>query len=306
MVFETIDDTATLAASPTLAEIDALADEAGAYSLAAEPPSAWVPGVLPEPVADYVPPEAFRRSTFEVWCDPLTGVKFIFYLSGFMALLTALGAGLYPHVLRAGFSWVNGLFLAMACTGAMGLLIGYGCNFLESVLAYALCGGSRSIQVPDLDPRPAMTSGLKWGLGFACGPAVLVWFACRHWIHCGNVTWIDGLIMVELTIPAIGYWMIGLVVMASRADLAWVSPKQVLKAACRLGWRAPVAGIAATVAGFVHLCVGAGAVTLLHTSWLGGLVILWISWFSAWQCGTYVLWTLGLWYHRRPASPRSI
>jgi hypothetical protein len=303
IVFASIDeaDSATLAAPPTdlLPESQLQSCDANDYALSEPPPTTYVPSALAEPVPNYVPPAPFERSTFEVWCDPLTGVKFVFYLSGFLALLTALGAGLYPHVLRTGLSWVSGLFLGLVCAGAMAILIGYGCSFLESVLVYALCGGTRSIQVPDFDPRPAVIGAVRWGLAFACGPALLVWLAFRHWVYCGNVTWIDGLIMVELTMPAIGYLMIAALVLATRPDLVWASPRQVLNAAWRLGWCAPSACVAATTTGFVHLCVGAWGVTLLHSSWLGGLVILWLSWFSAWQCSTYALWTLGWWYHRR-------
>jgi hypothetical protein len=73
----------------------------------------------------------------------------------------------------------------------------------------------------------------------------------------------------------------------------------VFKAVRRLGGRALVAGIGISVAAFVHVCVGAGGLMLLHSSWLAGLIMLWICWFSAWQCATYALWTLGFWHHRR-------
>jgi hypothetical protein len=200
---------------------------------------------------------------------------------------------------------VSGLFLASAWMGAMALLAGYGFSFLEAVLAYALCGGARPIHVPDLDPRPAVTSCVKWGLAWACGPAILVGLAFRHWIYCGDVTLIDGLILLELTMPAISYWMLAMLVLATNQDRAWASPRQVLKIIRRLGFRALAAGMAATVVGFVHVCVGAGAIILSHESWLGGLVILWFCWFSVWQCATYILWTVGFWQHSRGPTPRA-
>jgi hypothetical protein len=65
-----------------------------------------------------------------------------------------------------------------------------------------------------------------------------------------------------------------------------------------LGWRASLAGIGVTAAGIVHVLLAASAVVLLHQTWLGGFVVLWFCWYSAWQCATYSLWTVGIWYHR--------
>jgi hypothetical protein len=304
VVFASIEETQTTSDGLTDAEIPL--DDSNVYSLAAQPPIAWVPRAFPEPVSDFVPPPPFQRSAFEVWCDPLTGIKFVFYLSGFLAVLTAIGAGLYPHVLHEGLIWVSGMFLAVVWGGAMALLIGYGCSFLDSVLDYALCGGARNIHVPDLDPRPAITSVVKWGLCFASGPALLTFMAFRHWIHCGDVTAIDGLILAELTMPAISYWLFGMLVLSGRPDMAWASPVQVFIAVRRLGWRTLVAGIGISIAVFVHVCVGAGGLMLLHSSWLAGLVMLWICWFSAWQCATYALWTLGFWHHQCANARRAV
>jgi len=291
--------------SATLADIDMPADNPNTYALREQPPTVFKPTVMVEAVPGYVPPAPFERCSVEAWCDPLVGVKFLFYLSGLLALMTTMGVGLVPHVLHEGFAWTNGLFLALAWGAAMAFVIGYGCAFLDSVTAYAITGGKISIEVPDLDPRPALTSISRWGLCFATGPAFLVYFAFRHWLYCGDVEVIDALILVELTMPAIGYWMIAMLVLAGRPDLSCVSPAQVFKAICRLGLRGLLAIVAATILAFAHLCVAAGAVMLLHRSWLASLAILWFCWFSAWQCSTYALWTMGSWNDRSRVSRRA-
>jgi hypothetical protein len=300
-----LNETAMLSMSPTVTDIDVPADDPNTYTLCEQPPAVFKPTVMVEAVPGYDPPAPFERSPVEGWCDPLVGVKFLFYLSGLLALMTTMGVGLIPHVLHEGFAWTNGLFLTLAWGAAMAFVIGYGCAFLDSVTAYAIKGGKTSIEVPDLDPRPALTSISRWALCFAAGPAFLVYFAFRHWLYCGDVKVIDALILVELTMPAIGYWMIAMLVLAGRPDLSRVSPAQVFKAICQLGLRGLLAIVAATILAFVHLCVAAGAVMLLHRSWLAGLVILWFCWFSAWQCSTYALWTLGSWYHRCRATRRA-
>ena len=90
-------------------------------------------------------------------------MKFVVYLSGLLTLLTALGVALYPHVLHEGISWLGGLVLAVVWVGATGMLVGYGCNYLDSVLEYAVSGGDKFIYVPNRDSAPAIASFLNGG-----------------------------------------------------------------------------------------------------------------------------------------------
>ena len=251
---------------------------------------------------NYVPTILHMRNSVEALSNPLSGVKFAVYLSGKLALLTAVGVALYPHVLHEGISWVSGLVLAVVWAGATGVLIGYGCNYLDSVLEYAVSGGKKCIYVPSRNPGPAITSFLRWTLCFVSGPAVLVYLALRYWIHCGDVTVIDGFILVELTTPAIGYWVMELLVLAERPELARASPMQVLNAIRRLGRRSLLAGIGIMAAAFVYVCVGAYAVILLHSAWLAGLLLLWLCWYSAWECGAFALRIVGFWYYESGKS----
>lgn len=259
-------------------------------------PSTWVACTQEEGDPNYVPTILRMRGT-GTRSDPLMGVKFVVYLSGWLTLLTALGVALYPHVLHQGLSWVGGLVLAVVWAGATGVLVGYGCNYLDSVLEYAVSGGAQCIYVPSRDPSQAVASFLRWTLSFISGPAVLIYLALRYWIHCGDVTVIDGLILVELTAPAIGYWIMELLVLAERTDLVYASPMQVLNAIRRLGRRALLATVGITLAVFVYVCVGACAVMLLHSGWLAGLLLLCLCWYSAWECGAFALRIVGFWYY---------
>src|SRR5258708_7149966 len=189
----------------------------------------------------------------------------------------------------------------------MGILVGYGCNYLDSILEYAVSGGQRCIFVPSRDSGPALWSCLRWTLSLVCGPAVLFSLALRYWIHCGDVTVVDGLILAELTAPAIGYWLMELLVLAERPELVLASPLQVLKACRRLGHRSLLAGIAITAAASAYVYVGACAVILLHSAWLWGLALLWLCWDSAWECGAFAVRIVGFRYHgsSRTTSSRS-
>lgn len=278
-------------------------DGESVYRLAAAAPTAWVPNIVPEVDPNYVPPAPYQRHPIESWTDPLAGAKYVLSLSGMLAVLTALGVALYPHVLHEGLSWVSGLFLAVVWAGGMVLVIGYGCSLLYSNLEWGLCGGGKDIHVPDYDPGPAMTSFVRWALCFGSGPAFLIYFAFLYWIHCGDMTLIDGVILAELTVPAVTWWMMELLVLAARPDRVHVAPVKVLSAIRRLGPRALLAGIASTAVGFIHVWLGAGAVMLLHEAWLPGLLLLWLCWFSAWQCSAFALRKLGCWQRRIRECP---
>ena len=229
--------------------------------------------------------------------DSLSWVKFVIILSGVQALLTGLGMALYPHVLHEGMSWPGGLFLAFGWVAAMGVLIGYGCNYLDAVLEYAVSGGARPISVPSRDCGPAIGSCLRWMLCFVSGPAVLCYLAVRYWIHCGDVTVVDGLILAELTVPAIGYCLMELLILAERPGLTHASPLQVCKAIRRLGCRSVLATVGITAAACLYACVGTCAVIVLHSAWLWGLLLLWLCWYSAWECGALALRIAGFWYY---------
>lgn len=220
-----------------------------------------------------------------------------------LAILTALGVAWYPHVLHGRFGSISGLLLATFWTGSMAVLVGHGCKLLDTVLESAL-SGARRIQVPEFEPGPAVMSFVKWTLCFIVGPAFLIYEAVRFWIQCGDVSLIDALILFELTVPAIGYWLVSVLVLAHDPERVHPTPWQVMKTLRRLGVYAIPAACAVTVVGFVHVWLGASAIVVLHRSPIAGLVLLWLCWFSVWQCGAFALRNLGAWFshNRRPRS----
>ncbi len=242
-------------------------------------------------------PTIQRMRGLEARPDPLRGMKFTVRLSGLLALLTALEVILYPHVLHEGSSWVGGLAVMVVWGGVMGIPLGYGCKYLDSVLEYAVSGGEKQIVVPNRDVTPAVQSVLRWVYCLCCGPALLMSSALLYWIYCGDVAELDGFVLVCLVTLAVGYWILSLLVMAERPEIAFISPQHVLQAARRLGRRALLATAGMTAAAFAYVFVGAHAVALLHSAWLMGLVLLWLCWYSAWECGVFALRIVGFWYY---------
>jgi hypothetical protein len=244
------------------------------------------------------------RRTAERWRTPLAGANFLFFLSGMLALLAALGVALCSEVRHDESHRVGDLLLVSLWGSAVTLVIAYGCRFLDAVIAYALCGGTKSVDLPDLDPRPAMTSLARWTLCFFTGPAFFVSLAIRYLAERTAFAFVDGLILAALTAAAMTSWIIGRIVRAARRERDCPLPSSVLTAMHALGWRAPLAGIGVTAASIVHVLLAASAVVHLRQTWLGGFVLLWFCWYSAWQCATYSLWTVGIWCHRASRTGR--
>ncbi|MBI3864882.1 MAG: hypothetical protein HY290_23650 [Planctomycetia bacterium] len=272
-----------------------LRETAGAYALAAEQPVACVsdePAFVP--VSN--PRAPFKRSALEVWWESQQNLTFVGGLSGILAVLTALGIALYPRLLQSGIDWPSGLFPALVWMGITAVVAGFGCKFLDAALDSALRGGGPE-QSPflEFDPGSALASFTKWALCFVAGPAFLVYEAIRFWIRCGDLSVVNATILLELTVPAIGYWLVGVLVLTQRPDLVVPSPWQVARCLRTLGVRAVPAGAAVTAAGFIHVWLAINAIILLHTSWLTGLLLLWVCWFSTWHCGAIAVRTLGSW-----------
>ena len=51
--------------------------------------------------------------------------------------------------------------------------------------------------------------------------AILLYLALWYWVSCGDVTLVDGLILAELTAPAIGYWLISELLVLAERWRAW-------------------------------------------------------------------------------------
>jgi hypothetical protein len=176
--------------------------------------------------------------------------------------------------------------------------MGYGCAYLDAVLRSALAGGTQRIAESDLGLRSAAMSLVRWSLCFLAGPAILIYFAIRHVLQCTIVTPLDALIVANLVVTAVSYWMIELIASNGRTQLAPPAPQQVLNVARQLKWRAYLAGLAAVAAGIVYAALGASAIWLLAGPWAICLALSWLWWFSAWECSAFVLRTVGFWHYR--------
>jgi hypothetical protein len=229
---------------------------------------------------------------------------FVQALSGILAGLTATAVAVSPHLVNRetppALAW--GLSALWIC--GLAVAIGYGCCYLDAVLEYSLAGGERAIPRRDLKLRPAMVSLARWGLAFCSGPVVLACLAIRHSLRCTIITPGDVLIVGMLLVAATSYWIIGIIASTDNRRRWPPLPEQLLSVGRQLNWRAIVAGLAATIAGLVYGGLAVSILSLSANPWPLRLVLYWLWWLSAWECGAFVLRTVGF-CHFRMQAPRA-
>jgi hypothetical protein len=287
---------ACVAVPHPLASDSAEVENAEVYALAAQPPVETDASSQPCFVPPTTPRTPMKQDPIEAWIASQRSTVFVAGISGVLSLLTALGVEVYQRILQPGQFWLSGMFLAVGWIGIVAVVAGYGCRYLDAVLERETRGGGgKQVEPPVLDPGPALASFMKWGLCFVAGPAFLFYEALRFWIQCGDMTIVNGLILAELTVPALCYWLIGVIVLNEQPESVVPSPWRVLKAIRGFGLRAVPAGFVLTGAAGIHLWLAVNSLVLLDSSWLQGVILLWICWFSAWHCGALAARTLGRW-----------
>lgn len=237
--------------------------------------------------------------------DSRRAITFVVSLSGLLALLTLAAVGLMPHLLTTNSSPAASVSLAALWIGSLALVLGYGCAYFDGVLRTALAGGATGIHGSDLNLRSAATCLARWSLCFLAGPAVLISLAIRHVWLCTTVTLFDVLLVANLMVCAVSYWVIELIALNGVSQFVPPAPQQVLNVARQLKWRAYLAGLAACTAGVVYAALGASLIWLLRGPWAIGLVLSWLWWFSACECSAFVLRTVGFWHYRSRTTTAS-
>ncbi len=222
------------------------------------------------------------------------------------ALTTVTGAGvlLVPQLYDTaadtgqvlGVGWA-GVFLLLG-------LGGYVAGFLDCALASALAGHFGDVRWPGANIFLVLKSLARWLICLVGGPALLAGAGYLYWLHCGDVDWLDRIILAEVAVAAAGYALLALAASNERDRLLAANPLRVLEVGERLGYRALVlAGAAAAVVlGCGHFLFV--ALEELHRNVLGGWLLLALAWTALLFLASFLFRLLGLWcYRRRPPLP---
>lgn len=220
-----------------------------------------------------------------------------------LAICSSVVALALPHRLHQPFDSTAPGMLPFLCAAMLPVLLGYACAFLNGVLALAIEGSPRVVFPPNVDSlfRPI----LKWTVCFAVGPAPLLGLAGMFWLHCGDPTLLDRLLLTELVVMACGAFPVWLLLAnATGKGGIGCDPRSMLRLIRSLD-RYFVAGSVLATAAIVGIgWLGTQALARLHASVFEGFAWLVLWWFCALFLAAFGVRRLGLWYYRGTQSVR--
>jgi hypothetical protein len=231
---------------------------------------------------------------------PFRALPIIAPLAVLLGILTALAGRALPEVLNdrpesGGFWVIFGLYMLVPM-----VVLAYVCGFLDCVLASAASGQAGVVTWPGRDFGLALKSCLWWLLAFLAGPVVPAAVAPLYWTYVGEVTTLDWIILGELGVFAIGYWLLAILAVSRSDRVSDLNPVRVFRLAERLGYRAWVAAFAASVLGVGAVLLILAALPLLHANAMAGVLLVFI-WGGTLFFAAFLFRLLGVWCYRAGA-----
>jgi hypothetical protein len=244
-----------------------------------------------------------ERHWYECLLYPLRACHLCFGLAAWMTIITAVGTMAGPRVLEqeaslsGGVTWVLVVF-RLTCMLLLVFVVGLPCSFLDCVLSSATAGEVYYIRWSGDPVSMVLLSGGKWLACFLAGPVVLAGTAWVYWLRCGDPGPVDWLILAELGVVAVAYWLFALLAVTDRGRLRDVNPLAVADVAHRLGWRGLAVVLPAAVLLLAHGAVLLAGIATLHTAPAGGCLLLAGGWVSGLFWSTFFCRLLGVWCYR--------
>jgi hypothetical protein len=221
-----------------------------------------------------------------------------------LSLICAASAVFLPHLLSdsqttaAGSSVVRHITLFFLCIVLLIFVIGLPCSFLECVLASAAAGEVYYIRWSGSLVNEILFSGAKWLVCFLAGPALFAGLACLYWLQCGDAGILDWLIILELGLVSLAFWIFTLVAVTDQGHVRGLSPFAVADLAHRLGWRALGVVLLAAFLLLIHFRAITYGVAEIHNGTAKGCMMLLFGWVSGLFWSTFFCRLLGIWCYR--------
>jgi hypothetical protein len=237
---------------------------------------------------------------YECWRYPFRAWPLIAGLTLALTVLTTVGALAVPRILADITLNAVNLGVALVCLVGPLMVLGYACGFLDCVLASAAQGESRFIRWPGGNLALVFRSLVAWALAFVSAPAPLAVIGFYYWLYCGDPVLVDYIILSELGILGMGYWLLAVLAVGRSERLRDANPWRVAELVERLGWRALIGTLLAAALFLSHGLLAFRMASVLHDEPGLGLLLAagcWLSWLF-WA--TFVFRVVGLWcYYRR-------
>jgi hypothetical protein len=182
------------------------------------------------------------------------------------------------------------------------LVLAYIAGSIECALTSALAGGGPGLYWPGWRASLALKSGLRWLVSSIAGPFFLLLLAGYYWLYGGDLLVLDWIIVTELGVIAVAYWLLMVVCTNENNSLFAANPVSVSRLIQRLRLRAVVPILVVPALVFAHAVTGFFAAEKLHDSLILGWLMLAACWWSGLFCALFVFRLLGVWCYRAPTA----
>jgi len=220
-------------------------------------------------------------------------------LSAGLATLTAATVQRLPDVLDHRLAPRESVVLAL-CLLVPLLIVSYACDVLQCALDSALAGEGDPVGWRGRCRVRAMRTCATWLVCFLAGPVVPAASSLLYWVYCGDLDLLDGLILAELGVVAIGYWLLVLLAVSQRGRLMDASPLRVAALVQRVGHRLVAGALVASAVLLAHAWLALVAAAGLHRDMAAGWLLLFACWLSGMISAAFLFRMLGGWCHRSP------
>jgi hypothetical protein len=216
-----------------------------------------------------------------------------------LAALTAASAVLLPPLLdETPANPLSTAALRLVAVLVPALTLSLPCAFLDCVLDSAAAGEVYYIVWSGNPFVSIARSGSKWLACFLAGPVLFAAACWLYWLRCGDPGMIDWLILTELGVVTIAYWIFALLAVSDRGRLRDLNPATVADLANRLGRRALGVVLLAALVLLVHGLILIGGLAEVHLGTAKGWLLLGGGWLSGIFWSTFFCRLLGVWCHR--------
>jgi hypothetical protein len=229
-------------------------------------------------------------------------LRAIGWIAGMASALTLAIGGmtlLVPEILARDADPLKRTLCLAPCVLPALLVISYICAFLECSLSATMAGHARGVAAPGRDLRLIVKCGATWIVCFLAGPAVIAAVAFLFWMNCGDPAPVDWLILAELGVVAVGYWLFCLVSVVRADRLLDANPERVGAVLAMLGFRALVVAAAGSAIVLGHGLLALMGAHDLHRDPDRGWLLLAFACISGLFWATFLFRVLGVWCHLR-------
>src|SRR5579884_3436415 len=182
-------------------------------------------------------PRRFRWQLEKHWYQclyyPFRALPLVLALSAALTLLCVFSVLSLPGIVETQRDLPVPLLFAPVAMFALAV-VGYLFAFWDCVLASGVAGEAEHVRWPGANVLLIFRSGAAWMLGFLAGPVLPAAAAVVYWLNCGEPAWLDWLILAELALAALAYWVLAVVAVGRDGRLRDLSPAGVVALVRRL------------------------------------------------------------------------